>query len=1111
MAKSIGFNITLNVNGKDTIVKCKADAQNLSRALGQVKSQSDIARSSVVKWSAASTAIKNAYEGFSQVANAMTSYIQKANAATEAQTKLTTVMRQRMSASEADVKAVNDAIAAQTKLGVVSGTVQKSGMQQLATFATTRETLTTLLPAMNNLLVQQNGLNATSESAVGIANLMGKALMGNYSALKRVGITFTDAQANMIKYGDEGQRAATIAEVITQNVGNMNAEMAKTDAGKAKQAANDFGSLQVKIGAFFSQYQEGIMIMGQVGMAVSGMGTLITGIKAVVSATGLATIATKTWEVAQASFAAMSTLVTAAINGTTLSVTELRVAIKGTILSLGIIGVAVFALNEAITFLAQKFGLLGDSSDGASDKMDGLTDTMRRQKAEAENAAKRNKDNNDILSQSAANLTGKYKTLQSQWKALKTTGDQVQWIKKNQSSFGELGLSINNVNDAYNYFVKNSANVIAALNAIAEARAWNKIHENDVVALENARRNRTVDNGGLYHGARKGDKIVSFSASADVTSFKKSLESQGFVEGRDYTATNTGHGTVDYNYTEAGAKRRRRIQNAAALSRWNQTLAPYLRNERESQNKSTELTLNAMKLARNAGVDMEGNPTHNGSVGRGGSHGGVGHVAGSNVGNTNNTPTYEAGSAEDLKAKIQKIDDQLNEKNIEESVRVKLTADKADLQTQLDELTNGSLTIPAEVTPEYVEKGSIYDLRESYKNAQGMFRNIQEDFDNGLITKDDAEKKVSEVNKELSKLGKGVKPFKLGTGTFETGSVADLQSQIQDIDSQLNNKNFDIDARIKLNDKKEELQQQVNEIVNGKVTIPAEVKEDYVTIDKEQSYQNAQTRAQKIQTNFDAKIIDKKEAEKQLKQLNDMLQGLGLDPIKLDLETPDEKKVKELGDELKNNLGGSVSQTAADFGKLAQYMNAGGSASTGAAAGFALVGQQLQQIGGDGPVAKVGATMAAIGQIVLGFASASAQAGSLGPWAWLAFLGAGLAAVATTISTVQSYATGGIIPGNSYSGDKVVAHVNSGEMILNAREQARLFQIATGALQPVVNYPTRAMIGGPVINTSDFSGSGMMSSGKIVLKVKGRDMVGVLVNDTRIGSKIGKRSNINIG
>ena len=1122
MAKSIGFNITLNVNGKDTIVKCKADAQNLSRALGQVKTKSDIAQNSIMTWSAASTAIKNAYEGFSQVANAMTSYIQKANAATEAQTKLTTVMRQRMSASEADVKAVNDAIAAQTKLGVVSGTVQKSGMQQLATFATTRETLTTLLPAMNNLLVQQNGLNATSESAVGIANLMGKALMGNYSALKRVGITFTDAQANMIKYGDEGQRAATIAEVITQNVGNMNAEMAKTDAGKAKQAANDFGSLQVKIGAFFSQYQEGIMIMGQVGMAVSGMGTLITGIKAVVSATGLATIATKTWEVAQASFAAMSTLVTAAINGTTLSVTELRVAIKGTILSLGIIGVAVFSLNEAITFLAQKFGLLGDSSDGASDKMDGLTDTMRRQKAEAENAAKRNKDNNDILSQSAANLTGKYKTLQSQWKALKTTGDQVQWIKKNQSSFGELGLSINNVNDAYNYFVKNSANVIAALNAIAEARAWNKIHENDVVALENARRNRTVDNGGLYHGARKGDKIVSFSASADVTSFKKSLESQGFVEGRDYTATNTGHGTVDYNYTEAGAKRRRGIQNAAALSRWNQTLAPYLRNERESQNKSTELTLYAMKRARNVGVDMEGNPTHNGSVGRGGSHGGVGHVAGSNVGNTNNTPTYEAGSAEDLKAKIQKIDNQLNDKNIEESVRVKLTADKADLQTQLDELTNGSLTIPAEVTPEYVEKGSIYDLRESYKNAQSMFRNIQEDFDNGLITKDDAEKKVSEVNKELSKLGKGVKPFKLGTGTFETGSIADYNDKIQKLDTKLNSVNLTEAERNRLLRERAKIQksldgmQAVSDAVNVDFSDDSgNDSTDYETLLERLNRRRADL-LKKVRPDMTTSVgaLDIKTGKTEdlkfdftVEGMNDLAEVSNLiDKIRKRKKKLDKESTKK---GLMDQYGGEVVQTQQNIIGLAKSFETCGATAETVGSAIAFAGQSLQQLGGKGAAAKAAAIASSIGQLALGYAYATSQAGQqLGPWGWVAFGLAGLAQLITMVNTISGFATGGIVGGNSYTGDRVVAHVNSGEMILNAREQARLFQIATGAMQPVVSYPARTVA--PSVNTSDFAGSGMMSSGKIIFKVRGRDMVAMLANETRIGSKIGKRTNINI-
>lgn len=85
----------------------------------------------------------------------MNGYISKANSAAEAQTKLTTIMRQRMGATEADTAAVNEAVAAQTKLGIIGGTVQRSGLQQLATFASHRQTLQTLLPAMNNLLAKQ--------------------------------------------------------------------------------------------------------------------------------------------------------------------------------------------------------------------------------------------------------------------------------------------------------------------------------------------------------------------------------------------------------------------------------------------------------------------------------------------------------------------------------------------------------------------------------------------------------------------------------------------------------------------------------------------------------------------------------------------------------------------------------------------------------------------------------------------------------------------------------------------------------------------------------------------------------------------------------------------
>ena len=54
-------------------------------------------------------------------------------------------------------------------------------------------------------------------------------------------------------------------------------------------------------------------------------------------------------------------------------------------------------------------------------------------------------------------------------------------------------------------------------------------------------------------------------------------------------------------------------------------------------------------------------------------------------------------------------------------------------------------------------------------------------------------------------------------------------------------------------------------------------------------------------------------------------------------------------------------------------------------------------------------------------------------------LAGGVAQVATIAA--QQYADGGIVPGNSYSGDKQTAKVNSGEMILNKEQQSNLFNM----------------------------------------------------------------------
>ena len=72
--------------------------------------------------------------------------------------------------------------------------------------------------------------------------------------------------------------------------------------------------------------------------------------------------------------------------------------------------------------------------------------------------------------------------------------------------------------------------------------------------------------------------------------------------------------------------------------------------------------------------------------------------------------------------------------------------------------------------------------------------------------------------------------------------------------------------------------------------------------------------------------------------------------------------------------------------------------------------------------------------------SAVLGAASSGPFGWLT-AGAAVASIVAAIAAIPKFANGGIVPGNLYSGDRVPAMVNSGEMILNRSQQGRLFDI----------------------------------------------------------------------
>jgi hypothetical protein len=168
-------------------------------------------------------------------------------------------------------------------------------------------------------------------------------------------------------------------------------------------------------------------------------------------------------------------------------------------------------------------------------------------------------------------------------------------------------------------------------------------------------------------------------------------------------------------------------------------------------------------------------------------------------------------------------------------------------------------------------------------------------------------------------------------------------------------------------------------------------------------------------------------------KINEKLKEMNLDPIAINFKTGETKSQSK---------------------EMSKEWNA-------AANAIQAVGSAMSQI--EDPAAKVVGTVAqAIATIALGYAQATTSAAKLGPWAWIAFAATGLATMISTITAIHSatgYAQGGVIKGNSYSGDNIGGMVdggaggfvglNAGEVVLNAAQQNTLAQNLSGNLRSI--------------------------------------------------------------
>ena len=308
-----------------------------------------------------------------------------------------------------------------------------------------------------------------------------------------------------------------------------------------------------------------------------------------------------------------------------------------------------------------------------------------------------------------------------------------------------------------------------------------------------------------------------------------------------------------------------------------------------------------------------------------------------------------------------------------------------------------------------------------------------------------------------------------------------------------------IDAKVKADAKVNDIQRQIDEATKGKLTIEAETEPTYTVkgsdADKRQSYANAQSKASRIRTDYEIGLIGKDKAEKQIADLNKQIASMGdnLKPLKLEVDTSE--AVNSL-DTLKQGWS-NVSGIASGFQQMSDAIENNGDAwqtISGLISGFLSVAEGIQgvvslvntltaatQLSTAATTAKTTATAtdtaataahtaaaatdaamnetdaaAAIATTAAKSGEAIANATASGaamPFPLnLVAIAAGVAAVIAALAAISGFATGGVVGGTSTSGDKKFVRVNSGEMILNKFQQAKLFKMINDNYRPPVVY-----------------------------------------------------------
>ena len=896
-----------------------------------------------------------------------------------------------------------------------------------------------------------------------------------------------------------GPLTGQLAAKFNENVEAMKGSAGTIDDAFSIMSSSGAASLQIlknkfaEVGDAIASTMGGIMpalnITAQIGNTVIAVSAMVSGLKnlakiqAIVKVRTMAmNAASLVWNATSVRMNALVQVMSASFRGAAVSATTLKLAIQGLLISTGV-GVAIVALTEVIAAFTSKSADAQTQAEDTAESMKGFGDAADDIKTAYDSA----------LKNTYADLMAKYGKLKAGWRALSTEQQKMAWIKDNQSAFNGLRLKIGNVTEAENIFNRRTDAVVEAFKQRALAAAYaaklTALYQRQIELLDKKQKiTKTIADDAKQGGrhAKEGD-IVPESWRSDR---------YGKV-GRD----------GQWRFTKVGAER----YNGTNVS--GNTQINSVDKEIESVNRQIGDTQKQLTTRLNTARSFitAGTPT-------------TPHAK-----DTPKKTTIKDDKKDEPKTHVEELQAQLAAAQKEMGnamtvdARVKADAKVADIQRQIDEATKGKVSIGAETEPTYIVQGSAADKRQSRTNAQHNIDRIRQDFEIGLIGKEDAERQIADINKQLEKLG--VKPIEVHFKTY----IEELQEQLHDAQQEFEEATT-IDARVKADAKIADIQRQIDEATKGKVSIEAETEPTYIVqgsaADKRQSHSNAQNKASRIQTDYEIGIIGKDEALKEIEEINRQLAEIGLKPIKIELDSKGFDKV--FGD-IKSGWG-SIQGVGNGIQGLSDALEGNGDAwqqVTGLINGFISIAEGIQGIvelfgmltAATSAHAAASTTDAAAtaGEAAAATANTAAKSGEAVANATasgakmpfplnLVAIAAGVAAVIAALAAVSGFATGGVIGGTSTSGDKKFARVNSGEMILNKFQQARLFGMIDGKFQPPTFTERRLQ---PVTMqniTNDIEPTA--TEVNINMNANARKILDMITDVKRVAKKSGKNYNV---